>query len=127
MPGSKKITIKTKITVNTISDDIDTRDNATRELSQPHSTQSHLSSTTSRDNNRSILNDVNQEQHNGSGSQRQFFKRQSRRKKASSDNSNNVESISLQETNNENRHTSLKASFLRRKIKEYEGKMIASF
>lgn len=113
MPDSKKITIKTKVTINTISDDVEARNIVA---------QSH-SSSSSRDANRSILND--DENNEPNGFQRQSSKRHSssRRKKVSSDNSNNaIETISLQENNNERRAVpSLKASFLRRKMKEYEG------
>ena len=102
MPDSKKITIKTKVSINTISDDVDARN------------QSHSSS----DANRSILNDEQ------NGIQRQSSKRHSsRRKKASSD--NGIETISLEESINVRQAVpSLKASFLRRKMKEYEGKKI---
>lgn len=111
MPDSKKITIKTKVTINTISDDVEARNNA----AQSHSSSSPLS----RDANQSILNDDEQ-----NGIQRQSSKRNSRRKKASSDNSNGIETISLQESINERRSVPLlKASFLRRKMKEYEGKI----
>lgn len=111
MPDSKKITIKTKVTINTISDDVETRNNAA---------QSH-SSSSPRDANRSFLNDDESNEQNGF--KRQTSKRHSRRTKASSDNSNNIiETISLQESCNERRPVPLlKASFLRRKMKEYEG------
>lgn len=114
MPDSRKITIKTKVTINTISDDVDARDNAARHQSSPHSSLSP-----NEDVNRSSLNDDE-----GSGSRRHSSKRQSRAKKVSNAGSSNVESISLQESN-ELRPVQLKASFLRRKMKEYEGNEIS--
>lgn len=112
MPDSKKITIKTKIPINTISDDVDTRDNATRHQR-----------TSIRDSNQSSLND-DVEGQNGENRSRRTSWRQSRGKKVASSEHSNVESISLQE-NNEQRPVQLKASFLRRKMKEYEGNKIS--
>lgn len=106
MPDSKKITIKTKVTINTISNDVDTQDNA----STRHQRSPDLL------NRDSSLN--GDEGRNGENrSRRQSWKRQSQGKKVLR---SNVESINLQE-NNEQRPVQLKASFLRRKMKEYEG------
>lgn len=103
MPDSKKITIKTKVTINTISDGVDARDNAARVL---------------QDETPSIVSDENELRRQPSS------RRQSRRKKNSNDSNVNVESIVLQESNRESRPVQLKASFLRRKMQEYEGKKI---
>lgn len=66
----------------------------------------------------------NSESDNGGTSQ---FQRPSSRKKRSTRRSDaNAESIVLQETAPRNQAATLKASFLRRKIKEYEGNPIKS-
>jgi hypothetical protein len=104
MPDSQKITIKTKVTINTISDDVDARDNAARHQRNPHSSS-----------NRSSLND---DEGQYGENRRHSSKRQSRGRKVS--NVENVESINLQQSNKQ-RPVELKASFLRRKMKEYEG------
>lgn len=112
MPDSKKITIKTKVTINTISDDVDARD---RHQRSPHLSSSH------RDANRSSLNDdEGQNSHNGESRRNSS---RSRGKRVS--NAENIESINLQE--NSQRPVQLKASFLRRKMKEYEGNETFSF
>lgn len=105
MPDSKKITIKTKVTINTISDDVDARYNAARHQRTPR-----LSSS-----NRSSLND---DEGRNSQNRRNSSMRQSRGKRVSV--GENVESINLQESHSQ-RPVQLKASFLRKKMKEYEG------
>lgn len=51
------------------------------------------------------------------------FPRRSVRRKSSRRSDANIESITLQETAPKSHPVTLKASFLRRKIKEYEGKI----
>lgn len=108
MPDSKKITNKAKNTINTISDDVEARDNAARRQQTPQ-----ISS--SQDTNRSALNDEGQK-----------FNRKSSSKKKKTLNAGENETIVLQE-NSSQRPVQLKASFLRRKMKEYEGNKKTSF
>ncbi len=110
MPDSRKVMPKSKVTINTISDNIDTRDNAgqndsPRLISSPDIViRSHTLNYDEEHPNQRIS----------------FNKRQSRGKRVSNAGRNsNVESICLQETSE--RPANLKASFLRRKMQEYEG------
>lgn len=99
MSDPPKVVIKSKVTIHTGDDD-----------ENPHG-HSPLHRVTT-------LNARNVESDNGSASNNQSHsqKRKSRKSDA------NLESITLQETAAKTQPVTLKASFLRRKIKEYEGK-----
>lgn len=119
MSDSRKSQNK-KISISTISDEVEAQ--TTNQLnsheqssSHFHSTQNDVSSSSHVDFNQSSSSNHN----SNDNSNRRSLKRQSRRSRPVS---NEQESITLQE--NERRPVTLKASFLRRKIKEYEGKGI---
>lgn len=123
MSDSKKSPNK-KISISTISDEVEAQtsnqlNSHEQSSSHFHSTQNDVSSSSHVDFNQSSSLNHNSNDNNGHNSNRRSLKRQSRRSRPGS---NEQESITLQE--NERRPMTLKASFLRRKIKEYEGKGI---
>lgn len=92
--------------INTISDEVDAQANQLNSQSP----QRHVPSTSS-------SSARHQSSNSNSSTSRWSFKRQSTRKTQSTEN----ESITLQESEQRPAPLQLKASFLRRKIKEYEG------
>lgn len=105
MSDPAKVVIKSKVIIHTINGD----DSSQKTASPPR--ESSLNRSASR----------NAETDNGVPSS--SF-RQSRKRKSSRKSDVNVESITLQESAPKNQPVTLKASFLRRKIKEYEGKVV---
>ena len=104
--------------ISTISDEVEAQtsnqlNSHEQSSSHFHSTQNDVSSSSHVDFNQSSSLNHNS---NDNNSNRRSLKRQSRRSRPGS---NEQESITLQE--NDRRPVTLKASFLRRKIKEYEG------
>lgn len=105
MSEPPKVTIKNKLSNKTENDDED--------HSRPQSVhQTPVRKTTLNRQSSSR----NAESENGSANS---FRRQSRKTRRSDA---NIESITLQESAKKSQPVTLKASFLRRKIKEYEGK-----
>lgn len=105
---------RSKIVISTISDEVEARTNQMNSHESSNSSQlRHEISPTKSISNRSSLNN---ERNNNSENRKRSFKRQSRKNQRPE---SGVESIVLQE--NERRPVTLKASFLRRKIEEYEG------
>jgi hypothetical protein len=102
MSDPPKVMIKSKVTIDIGSED--ETDNNQPSQSTPRRERSSIRSS--------------EVENGGSGG----FQRHSKTRKSSKKNDVNVESITLQETAPKSHPVTLKASFLRRKIKEYEGK-----
>lgn len=101
MSDPPDVIIKNRVTIKTDSDE---------ENNSLHQTPARQSSLNRQPTSRSAEND------NGSANSFRRHSQKTRRSDA------NIESITLQETAKKSQPVTLKASFLRRKIKEYEGK-----
>lgn len=102
MSDPPKIFLKSKVSIQMDDDEVD------RSLSPTLRREQSLNRSAS----------PNAEADNRSASN---FRRQSRKRRSSRKSDANVESITLQESTPKNPAVTLKASFLKRKIKEYEG------
>lgn len=112
MSDPPKVIIKSKVSIIDVNDE-DNQNNQSNHQPLPSSSEPQTSE-------KSLNRSASRNSENGKGGTSQS-QRSSRRKRSSRKSNATDEEITLQETVPRNHPVTLKASFLRRKIKEYEG------